>query len=287
MTSLPQPASRSVLLGLLLYGALPLAAPAPQQKPEPPPAGDVDWPAPYAFIHAEDWDSAAQQVATLPYDRIELERTTCFGSCPAVTVTFHRDGRATFVGREWAEREGRFSGEISTLEFGRLCFLLDRLGFTKWQPKYVREASDHAHAILRVWLVGASEPVIVDDYGDYGPIELWATQAVLDSVASQHVRWTREASADDDSKRHHRHSIQPAGVVPDSKTAIAIAMAVWAPVFDPADIAAQTPYSAELSPEGVWTVQGSKHGEDKSGNTVFVAEIAKDDGSVIRISHGP
>src|SRR5262245_27898915 len=37
-----------------------------------------------------------------PFDRIELERTECFGTCPAYTVTLWRDGQATYSGRAHA-----------------------------------------------------------------------------------------------------------------------------------------------------------------------------------------
>jgi hypothetical protein len=84
-----------------------------------------------------------------------------------------------------------------------------------------------------------------------------------------------------------QHNYKPiAGYVPNAATAIRIAVAVWTPIYGEKKIAAQAPYSAELI-EGVWHVTGSLRsgGKNVLGGTA-VAEIAKEDGKVIRVSHG-
>ena len=53
------------------------------------------------------------------------------------------------------------------------------------------------------------------------------------------------------------HNVRPPqGLVPDSKTAIAIAVAVWTPIYSEKQIASQKPYRATLT-GGKWTVTGS------------------------------
>lgn len=73
------------------------------------------------------------------------------------------------------------------------------------------------------------------------------------------------------------------GVVPNEATAIKIAVAAWEPVYGANKIAAEKPFRAKLS-NGVWTVQGSLPKGWKGG--VALAEIAKEDGRIIRVSHG-
>ncbi len=81
-----------------------------------------------------------------------------------------------------------------------------------------------------------------------------------------------------------KHSYKPKeGYVPDEKTAIRIAVAVWIPIYDERQIEKEKPYQAKLD-NGIWTVEGSLPKGWLGG--VAVAEIAKDDGCILRVSHG-
>lgn len=73
-----------------------------------------------------------------------------------------------------------------------------------------------------------------------------------------------------------------AGMVPDARTAIAIAVAVWSPVYGEKEIASEKPYQAVLT-NGRWTVTGSVPNGWVGG--VATAVIDKRDGRVIKIYH--
>jgi NTF2 fold immunity protein len=75
--------------------------------------------------------------------------------------------------------------------------------------------------------------------------------------------------------------IAKVGMVPDAKTAVAIALAVFKPVFSAAIIKKQSPFHAELKND-VWIVYGTVIGK---GGTAE-AEISRIDGRIIRIGHG-
>lgn len=80
------------------------------------------------------------------------------------------------------------------------------------------------------------------------------------------------------------HNYKPqAGYVPDEKTAVAIALAVWVPIYGEEQILNQKPYKAKLI-DGIWYVSGSLKDGWKGG--VAKAEILKDDARVIRVTHG-
>ena len=72
------------------------------------------------------------------------------------------------------------------------------------------------------------------------------------------------------------------GFVPNERTAIAIAIAVWAPVYGEEMIAAEKPYHARLI-DGVWHVDGSLPKEMVGG--VAHIEIVKDDGRIVDMWH--
>lgn len=76
----------------------------------------------------------------------------------------------------------------------------------------------------------------------------------------------------------------PQGYVPDEATAIKIAVAVWEPIYGQEQISKQKPYKAILV-NGIWIVEGSLPKPYTPGGAA-VAEIAKDDGKILRVSHG-
>jgi hypothetical protein len=80
------------------------------------------------------------------------------------------------------------------------------------------------------------------------------------------------------------HNYKPAvGYVPDKETAIAIAVAVWNPIYGKVNIEKKKPFKATLK-GGIWYVTGSLPFGWAGG--VPEAEISKDDGRILRVSHG-
>ncbi len=126
-----------------------------------------------------------------PYDSIQLERTECLGSCPAYVVTLHKGGRAEFEGKAHVNRLGLHSGKIDPWTFGRLCYALDQMKFDTMQLSYNAPWTDSPTTIVRVTRVGASDPISVSDYGNYGPIDLWTFQMAVDGAVSQ-IEWKKQ-----------------------------------------------------------------------------------------------
>src|SRR5258705_11867230 len=81
-----------------------------------------------------------------------------------------------------------------------------------------------------------------------------------------------------------KHNFKPKeGYVPNAETAISIAVAIWNPIYGKEQIDEEKPYKANLV-KGVWIVEGSLPKGYKGG--VAIAEIQKEDGKIIRVSHG-
>jgi hypothetical protein len=84
--------------------------------------------------------------------------------------------------------------------------------------------------------------------------------------------------------RDDEHNVKPPeGYVRDEATAIKIARAVWEAIYGEERIKRQSPFKAVLS-NGVWRVEGSLPVKMLGG--VALAEIAQDDGRILRVSHG-
>ena len=85
------------------------------------------------------------------------------------------------------------------------------------------------------------------------------------------------------------HSYVPEkGFVPDVETAIAIAVAVWNPIYGKEQIAREKPYVATLTGD-VWSVVGSlpnaPNGAPVSGGVAMIA-ISKRSGCILTVTHG-
>jgi len=162
-----------------------------QTEPMNPAVENSAWPEPYTFVHESAGVSIEryeQALQALPFERIELERTACFGFCPIYTVTLFRDGKARYHGEAFVKNEGDFTGSIHISEFGRLCYLLEHLRFSEFEPEYTAPWTCSPTAYLRVWTAGGEDPIVVKDYGEYAPIELWALQQAVDAVAGR-IEW--------------------------------------------------------------------------------------------------
>lgn len=89
-----------------------------------------------------------------------------------------------------------------------------------------------------------------------------------------------------------RSGVPPNGFVPDSATAVRIAVAVWTPIYGEKDVRSAQPYIAILE-GGVWTVQGTLGPCETSGSRdcvvtggVALARIAREDGRILLVTHG-
>ncbi len=79
-----------------------------------------------------------------------------------------------------------------------------------------------------------------------------------------------------------RSYIPPNGFVPDSGTAVRIAVAVWTPIYGEQQIMSEQPFVAKLH-KGVWTVTGTLPKGFVGGTAV--AKIAKRDGRILFVIH--
>ena len=79
-----------------------------------------------------------------------LQRTPCFGTCQAYTVTVFSDGRAHYTGRSNAPREGDFTGKVDKATMQKLLDRAVSIGFFAFQDKYDGQVTDLPSTIIRV-----------------------------------------------------------------------------------------------------------------------------------------
>jgi hypothetical protein len=133
-------------------------------------------------------------VAVQPADDvvITLERTTCFGSCPAYTVTVTGDGRVEYEGRRFVHDIGRKSATISRADVARLMRAVERARYFDLEDRYTAPITDNPTTITTVRAAGRFKRVI-----DYivGPPALKDLEHAIDVVAGTSL-WVIGANAD-------------------------------------------------------------------------------------------
>jgi hypothetical protein len=71
-----------------------------------------------------------------PITEIQLERTVCYGTCPAYKVRLRRDATSTYVGEAHVSRLGTYHGQVGRYYFDRLAELIEAQGVFKMKDRY-------------------------------------------------------------------------------------------------------------------------------------------------------
>jgi Domain of unknown function (DUF6438) len=130
-------------------------------------------------------NSAAQ--AAIPFVSITLNRTGCFGTCPVYRVTLNVDGAAEYKGTKHVPRIGTFVGRVRFYDFAQLALLAERAGFMSLRERYAGDWTDDETTSLTIRARTGQEKT-VEDYGSFGPPELWALQRAIDGVVES-ITW--------------------------------------------------------------------------------------------------
>ena len=143
--------------------------------------------------------------AVAPADSIVLERTLCYGTCPAYRVSVTAGGRVSFLSLDPGDSARAASDTISREKFGKLVSQAESLGFFTLPDTIANDralcplrATDHPTATLTLFR-GARAKQVVDYHGCYArsdpslsrvPIlgQLLLLEAQVDSVARSD-RW--------------------------------------------------------------------------------------------------
>ena len=150
----------------------------------------------------------------LPLDSITLERTRCFGECPAYRVTFYKrtasvkDGGQTYqdqfgqaelvatvagqsgprfaLFRRFPEATGTFTGWVNLFTVARLSLLIHTQGFSARPEGSLKGWSSDAPGTA-VGVTGRLKRTVVGEW----PMELWSIEQAIDSAAKD-INWTRK-----------------------------------------------------------------------------------------------
>jgi Domain of unknown function (DUF6438) len=152
-------------------------------------------------------DAAGPTVAAVPMPlvgKVSLERTQCYGTCPAYTVTIDPNGVVTYVGKSFVRVRGKQVRQIGPQKAHALLEHFARARFMDMRESYREAITDNPTAKVSL-LVGVRTKTVIDyppchggadrTFGRATPVELCALEQEIDQVAGT-AEWV-ECKEDD------------------------------------------------------------------------------------------
>lgn len=118
-------------------------------------------------------------------DRMGIERTRCFGTCPAYTFIIKNDGTFAYNGEAYVKCVGKFTGQIPLAEFQRVAKLVVQSDFDKLDTTYQGLITDYP-TVFTMISIGGQVKVILD-YARSGPSSLSNIEAAIDDLLKKAI----------------------------------------------------------------------------------------------------
>lgn len=116
---------------------------------------------------------------------ITMQRTVCFGFCPAYTVSITGAGQITYTGERFVNVVGRQTATIAREDVDRLLRRFDAIGFENLRDEYRANVTDLPTTTVTLERNGRRKVVV--DYGGVGagmPESVRELQQEIDRVAN-------------------------------------------------------------------------------------------------------
>jgi uncharacterized protein DUF6438 len=127
------------------------------------------------------WLIAAAFHAQDPHDVvITMQRTPCFGTCPAYTVTITGDGRVDYEGKQFVHVTGKATATIPPAEVAALVDAFEKADYFNLKDRYTANITDMPTTTTSIRIGDRFKQVI--DYYD-APQVLKQLEREIDRVA--------------------------------------------------------------------------------------------------------
>lgn len=129
---------------------------------------------------------------------IQLERSACYGVCPAYSVTIHGDGRVEYNGKSHVKETGAHVGQIATEKIKALALEFTKAKYWELDEDYSGKkckgfCTDMATAVSEIKVKGVTHRV-KHYYGCGGvPKSLLELESSIDKTADSQ-QWTGDVS---------------------------------------------------------------------------------------------
>jgi hypothetical protein len=120
---------------------------------------------------------------------IGLERTMCFGSCPAYAVIIKSDGTFKYTGFEYIDKKGEYTGTVPQWELRNLIRFIENSSYDSMASSYSIGITCQPTAFTMVKKNGITK--VISNYANSGPIKLWAIEQLIDHLLTN-AAWDNE-----------------------------------------------------------------------------------------------
>ena len=118
-------------------------------------------------------------------DFVELERTTCYGTCPAYIVRVNADGSVQWTGKAFVAQTGSAGAQVDPVAASRLIRDFRDHGFARLCAGYSRPVTDSSTAVTTLSI--GHQTNRVRDYARGGPPWLADLDLRIDALADTHA----------------------------------------------------------------------------------------------------
>ncbi len=123
-------------------------------------------------------------------DEIGLERMVCFGTCPIYTVIIRKDGTFRYIGEEYVQHKGTFTGTVDMKDLRDLFKYINDMHYFQLATGYAYPVTDNPGTFTMVRR-GKQEKLVMN-YANSGPSELWAMEQLIDKLILE-AKWDESA----------------------------------------------------------------------------------------------
>jgi len=121
--------------------------------------------------------------------KIGIERTYCYGTCPAYLLTISNEGDVHYEGFGYVEKQGVHKGKINTDYLSDLFEYIEKSNFYDLRDTYRASVTDMPTVYTLV--VKNGEEKIVKNYANAAPIDLWSIEQHIDSLLPK-IQWNQK-----------------------------------------------------------------------------------------------
>lgn len=111
---------------------------------------------------------------------IGLERTTCYGTCPAYAVIIKKNGKFRYTGYKYVDKLGEHTGTVEGWELRNLLKFINDSQYDSLKYFYRSMMLDDAGVYTMVKKIDKFK--VISNYANSGPTKLWAIEQLIDKL---------------------------------------------------------------------------------------------------------
>jgi len=141
-----------------------------------------------AIQHSRDYKEVISNETEI--SEIGIERTLCFGTCPAYSFIVKKDGSFSYEGTDFVERKGKYTGKVDLWTLNNVFKTIKDFGYMGFENEYYYTVTDNPTVYTTV--VKNGQRKIIKNYANTGPIKLWVIEQLIDSLMGN-AKWDKRA----------------------------------------------------------------------------------------------